>query len=96
MKVLFLYLLILFKIEGCDNPNQAVMNCNKESAQATTDRLIEKKGGLKASDMNVTVEEDSLHFVIEYLPKDTMIRGGGGKFKFLKSDCTIVEQKFYK
>ena len=96
MKVLFLYLLILLKIEGFDTPNQADMNCNKESAQAITDRVIEKKGSLKVSDMSVKMEEDSLHFVIEYLPKDTMILGGGGKFKVLKSDCKIVEQKFYQ
>lgn len=96
MKILFIFLLILLKIECCDNPNQADMNCNQESAQAITDRVIEKKGSLKVSEMTVTVEEDILHFVIEYLPKDTMILGGGGKFKVLKSDCKIVEQKFYQ
>ena len=96
MKVLFLYLLLLLKIDGCDNPNQTDMNCNQQNAQVTTDKVIEKKGSLKVIDMNVTVEEDSLHFIIEYLPKDTMILGGGGKFKVLKSDCKIVEQKFYQ
>ncbi len=97
MKVLFFYVILLsLKIECCNNANQFDMNCNQQKAQATTDKLIEKKGNLKVSEMNVKIEKDSLHFVIEYLPKDTMMLGGGGKFKVLKSDCKIVEQKFYQ
>lgn len=96
MKILCLYLLILLKIEGCDNQNQVDMNCDKENAKSISDGLVENKGSLKVSDMIVKIEEDNLHFVIEYLPKDSMILGGGGKFTILKSDCKIVEQKFYQ
>lgn len=90
--------MILFglNIGGCGNANHIRMNCNQLNAKAATDRLIEKKGRNRLVDMTVTIEEDSIYFVVEYTPLDTMKLGGGGKFKVLKSNCKVVEQKFYQ
>lgn len=80
---------------GC-NKNGSIMDCNQKNAIEISSKIIEKKGGMKIIDMNIEIEEDSLHFIIEYLPKDNMMLGGGGKFKVLKSDCSVISSEFYQ
>ena len=76
--------------------NTGTMNCNEEKAKELTKEVIEKKGGLKLNELQVDITEDSTYYTIEYLPKDTMMLGGGGKFKVSKSDCKIIEGELYQ
>lgn len=95
MKILLLILLTI-ELGSCDNENRDIMVCNEHNAKKITTAIIEVKGDLKANELTSTIEEDSLHYTIEYLPKDTMMRGGGGKFKVSKSNCEVIESEFYQ
>lgn len=76
--------------------NAGITNCSQKKAKEITREVIEKKGGLKINELQVDLQEDSVYYIIEYLPKDTMLLGGGGKFKVSKSECKIIEIDLYQ
>lgn len=91
-------LLLPLIIGACFRPHLIVseMNCDKLHAQEITDSMVEKHIDLNVADMEVQINEDSLYFIIEYLPKNKLTLGNGAKFKVLKSTCTVEESKYYQ
>ncbi|WP_461117842.1 hypothetical protein [Spirosoma jeollabukense] len=54
-----------------------------------------KKAHKNLGDLTTTVEEDSSYIYIIYRLKTSMI-GGGGEIKVSKTDCQIVDRKYYQ
>lgn len=69
--------------------------CNKEQAKQIADRLMKKAGG-DLNDLDVSIQEDSLSFMIKYSLRDTMSLGGGGYFRVSKEDCRVMEEALYQ
>jgi hypothetical protein len=69
--------------------------CGQEEILILTDSVM-RKSGYKADVLDREITEEETFFLIRYLPKDPLTRGGGGEIKVSKETCEIIEKKFYQ
>lgn len=91
--------MVLFLASSLGNCNrqyqtQILTACTKEQAVTVANHSM-KKAHKNLGDLTTTVAEDSSYIYIIYRLKTRMI-GGGGEIKVSKTDCQIVDRKYYQ
>ncbi|HRP90054.1 MAG TPA: hypothetical protein PKX92_08445 [Edaphocola sp.] len=69
--------------------------CDLNEVKSMADCTM-KKTGYELEILNREITESDTVFIVQYLPKDTLIRGGGGEIKISKKKCKVIEIKRYQ
>ena len=71
------------------------VRCTQAEAVVIADSALkELHYGIETLDREITETDKS--FVVQYLPKDTSIRGGGLQFEVSKEECKVIDVKRYQ
>jgi hypothetical protein len=71
-------------------------NCNIDNAKKVVSEYIHNTENDSQTNFQYIVNEDSLHYYIEYTPIDSFKLGGGGSFVISKRNCEIMSGKLYQ
>ena len=101
MQIIIFLVALLFGCYSC-SPNKKILmckeqinQCNEIEAGNIADCAM-KKYKYEIETLNRTVTELDSVFLIQYMPKDTIMIGGGGEIKVSKERCKILDIKFYQ
>ena len=75
--------------------NEQAKQCDENIAGNSADLAMRKyRYSVETLDRSIT-ELDSV-FLVQYMPTDTIMRGGGGELKISKETCELLDVKFYQ
>lgn len=101
MKSIVLFVALLLGSYSC-SPNKKALVCNKQINQCHEIEAVNiadcamKKYKYKVETLHRTVSVSDTIFLVQYTPKDTTMRGGGGEVRILKENCEVLNVKFYQ
>ena len=101
MQTILVFMTLLLGCAGCSTnkeirlSNKQTKQCDENVAGKSADLAMRKyRYRVETLDRSVT-ELDSV-FLVQYMPKDTIMRGGGGEIKISKETCELLDVKFYQ
>ena len=69
--------------------------CDLNEVKGIADYAMKKSGYVLEALCREITETDTV-FIVRYLPKDSLIRGGGAEIRVLKKKCKVIEIKRYQ
>lgn len=90
-KIIFFSIITLFSCSA----TKEIKECTKISATALAEhRVLEQ--GYNLDKLEVVVRETKSLYLLHYCPVDSMLRGNEAEINISKSNCHIVDEKFYQ